>query len=76
MKISEVLQEYHAMPACDRMDLLCRMLRHCVPYEMHFLGVVLLDGVKSHFRTHISKVEMNANRVNYYSTMKEGGVTH
>ena len=63
------------MPACDRMDLLCRMLRHCIPYEMHFLGVVLLDGVKSHFRTHISKVETNANRVNYYSTIKDGGLT-
>ena len=71
-----MLQEYHSMPACDRMDLICRMLRHCVPYEMHFLGAVLLDGVKNHFKTHISKVETNANRVNYYSTIKEGGLTH
>lgn len=76
MRITEILQEYHSMPACDRVDLICRMLRHCVPYEMHFLGAVLLDGVKNHFKTHISKVEVNANRANYYSTIKEGALTH
>ena len=75
MKIADVLQEYQSMPACDRMDLLCRMLRHCVPYEMHFLGAVLLDGVKNHFKNHISKVEGNANRVSYYSAIKGGPLT-
>ena len=42
MKTSEILQAFHGMAACDRVDLLCRMLHHCVPYEAHFLGTCLL----------------------------------
>ncbi len=76
MKITDILQAYHSMPACDRLDLLCRMLRHCIPYEVCFLGTILLDEARSHFKTYISKIEANANRVNYYSTMKDMGLTH
>lgn len=75
MKITEILQAYHSMPACDRLDLICRMLRHCIPYEVRFLGMILLDEARSHFKMHISKAEASANRVNYYSTMKDG-LTH
>ncbi len=76
MKITDILQAYHTMPACDRLDLICRMLRHCIPYEMRFLGTILLDGARSHFKSHIGKIETSANRVNYYSTMKDVGLTH
>lgn len=76
MKITEILQAYHSMPACDRLDLICRMLRHCIPYEVRFLGTVLLDEARGHFRTYVGKVEASANRVNYYSTMKDSGLTH
>lgn len=76
MKITEILQAYHSMPACDRLDLICRMLRHCIPYEVRFLGTILLDEARSHFKAYISKVETSANRVNYYSTMKDDGLTH
>ena len=77
MKITEILQAYHSMPACDRLDLLCRMLRHCVPYEVRFLGTILLDEARSHLKQHISKMEVNANRVSFYSSMvQEGGLTH
>ena len=76
MKITDILQAYHAMPACDRLDLICRMLRHCIPYEMCFLGAVLLDGTHGHYKSYISKMEATANRVNYYSTMKNGGLTN
>lgn len=77
MKITDILQAYNSMPACDRLDLLCRMLRQCIPYEMRFLGTILLDGVRSQYKSHISKMEVNANRVNYYSTMKDDeGLTH
>ena len=76
MKITEILQAYHTMPACDRLDLVCRMLRHCIPYEVRFLGTVLLDQAHGHFKSYISKMEANANRVSYYSTMQEGGLTH
>ena len=76
MKISEVLQAFHSMPACDRMDLFCRMLRHCVPYEMHFLGTVLLDSSKEYYKSFVSKAEVSANRVNYYSSFKDQGLTH
>lgn len=77
MKITEILQAYHSMPACDRLDLICRMLRHCIPYEVRFLGTILLDEARSHFKSCISKMEVNANRVSYYSSLQEGGgLTH
>jgi hypothetical protein len=76
MKITEILQAYHSMTACDRLDLICRMLRHCVPYEARFLGTILLDEARSHFKSHISKMEVNANRVSYYSTLQDGPLTH
>lgn len=76
MKITEILQAFHSMPACDRLDLICRMLRHCIPYEVRFLGTILLDEAQGHFKTYISKIEANANRVSYYSAMKVDGLTH
>lgn len=76
MKITEILQAYHTMPACDRLDLICRMLRHCIPYEVCFLGTILLDQARNQFKSYINKVEISANRVNYYSTMKNSGLTH
>lgn len=76
MKISEMLQAFHTMQACDRMDLICRMLRHCVPYEARFLGTVLLDASREHYKSHVNKIEINANRVNYYVLFQESGLTH
>lgn len=64
------------MPACDRLDLICRMLRHCIPYEIRFLGTILLDEARSQYRAYIAKLEVNANRVNYYSSMQEAGLSH
>ena len=76
MKITEILQAYHSMPACDRLDLICRMVRHCIPYEIRFLGTILLDEARSQSRADIAKLEVNANRVNYYSSMQESGLSH
>ena len=76
MKTSDVLQAFHGMPACDRVDLLCRMLHYCVPYEAHFLGTVLVDTSREHYKSFVSKAEVGANRVNYYSTFKDIGLTH
>ena len=66
MKLSEILQSFHAMPACDRMDLVCRMLRYCVPYELRFLGTVILDAAQEQQKS-FRPAEVNANRVNHYS---------
>lgn len=76
MKTSEILQAFHGMAACDRVDLLCRMLHHCVPYEAHFLGTVLVDTSREHYKSFVSKAEISANRVNYYSGFKDVGLTH
>ena len=76
MKTSEILQAFHGMPACDRVDLLCRMLHYCVPYEAHFLGTVLVDSSKEHYKSFVNKAEVSANRVNYYSGFKDVGLTH
>ena len=64
------------MPACDRLDLLCQMLHYCVPYEAHFLGTVLVDTSREHYNSFVSKAEVSANRVNYYSGFKDAGLTH
>lgn len=75
MKLSEVLQSFHVMSACERLDLLARLLRHCLPYELHFLGTVLCDAAREHFRNLI-RLEQNANHVSHYSGFKEAGLTH
>ena len=76
MKISEILQAFHRLQACDRMDLICRMLRHCVAFESRFLGTVLLDASKEHYKSQVSRIEINANRVNYYKPFQESGMSH
>ena len=75
MRLAEILQAFHTMPACDRLDLICRMLRHCVPHERRFLGTVICDLTREHYKNFIQG-EANANTVNYFSGFKDAGVTH
>lgn len=76
MRIAEILQAFHTMPACDRLDLICRMLRYCVPHELTFLGTVNCDLVKQDYQSLIKTLEVNANRVSYFSSFQDTGVTH
>ncbi len=76
MKLSEILQAFHGLEACDRIDLVCRMLRHCLAFESRFLGTVLVDAAKEHYKSQVNRIEINANRVNYYKSFQESGLTH
>ena len=76
MKLSEILQAFHGLEACDRVDLICRMLRHCLAFESRFLGTVLLDASKEHYKSQVNKIEIHANRVSYYKPFQESGLSH
>ena len=75
MKLPDILNAFHRMPACDRLDLICRLLRSCVPYELRFLGTVILDAARAQMKS-FAATEVVANQVNHYSGFKDGGVTH
>lgn len=76
MKLSDILSAFHKMPTCDRLDLICRLLRDCVPYELRFLGTVVLDAAHTQMKS-FSATEVVANQVNHYSGFKDsGGLTH
>ena len=76
MYISEMMKSFHALPACDRIDLICRILRHCTNYEVKFVGQVMSDVSSSQVKENPS-LEGNANRANYYALFdKETGLTH
>jgi hypothetical protein len=69
MKVPEILSAFHTMPTCDRLDLICRLLRSCVPYELRFLGTVLLDAAHAQMKS-FSALEVVANQVNHYAGFK------
>lgn len=75
MRSTDILQTFHGMPASDRLDLICRMLRHCVPYELRFLGTVVCDTAHEQYKNFV-KADVSANRVNYFSGFKDHGLTH
>lgn len=75
MKLPEILSAFHTMPTCDRLDLICRLLRSCVPYELRFLGTVLVDAAHAQMKS-FTALEVVANQVNHYSGFKSGGLTH
>ena len=75
MKLPEILSAFHTMPTCDRLDLICRLLRSCVPYELRFLGTVLLDAAQAQMKS-FSSLEAAANQVGHYAGFKTSGVTH
>ena len=75
MKIPDILRAYHVMPACDRLDLVCRLLRSCVPYELRFLGTVILDAARAQMKS-FAPTEVVANQVNHFSEFKDAGLTH
>ncbi len=76
MKLSDILQAFHGLEACDRVDLICRMLRHCLAFESRFLGTVLLDASKEHYKSQVNRIEIHANRVSYYKPFQESGLSH
>ncbi len=75
MRMSEILQVFHGMSACDRLDLICQLVRHCLPNELHFLGTLVCDLARAEFKS-LLKAEVTANRVNYFSGFKDHGLTH
>ncbi len=75
MHISDVLQAFHGMSVCDRLDLVCHVLRHCLPNELHFVGTLVCDLARSEYKA-LLKAETAANRVNYYFGFKDHGLTH
>ena len=75
MKTADILQTFHSMPASDRLDIICRMLRHCVPFELRFLGTIVCDTAREQYKSFV-KAELSANRVNYFSGFKDTGLTH
>ena len=75
MKLPDILSAFHTMPTCDRLDLICRLLRSCVPYELRFLGTIVLDAAHAQMKSFAS-LEISANQVNHYSGFKASGVTH
>ena len=76
MRLPDILSAFHQMPTCDRLDLICRLLRGCVPYELRFLGTVLLDATRAQMKS-FAATELVANQVNYYAGFKDGGgLTH
>lgn len=75
MKTPDILHEFHRMPACDRLDLICRLLRSCVPYELRFLGTVILDSTRAQLNSFAS-TEVVANHVNHFSGFKDAGLSH
>ena len=75
MKLPEILRSFHMMPTCDRLDLICRLLRGCVPYELRFLGTVILDATRAEMKS-FAATETTANQVNHYAGFKDSGLTH
>lgn len=75
MKAADILQTFHNMPASDRLDMICRMLRYCVPFELRFLGTIVCDTAREQYKSFV-KAEVSANRVNYFSGFKDTGLTH
>eukprot|EP00731_Ephydatia_muelleri_P026866 Em0018g966a len=75
MYIAEMMRTFHCLPACDRIDLLCRLLRHCTYYEAMFVGHVMADVSASQVKENPA-LEGNANRTNYYAVFKQTGLTH
>lgn len=75
MKLPDILSAFHKMPTCDRLDLICRLLRGCVPYELRFLGTVILDATRVQMKS-FAATEVVANQVNHYSGFKDNGLTH
>lgn len=75
MYIAEMMKSFHCLPACDRIDLICRILRHCTYYEVKFVGYVMADVSLSQVKENPA-LEGNANRLNYYAMFKETGLTH
>ena len=60
MKAADILQTFHSMPASDRLDMICRMLRHCVPFELRFLGTIVCDTAREQYKSFV-KAEVSAN---------------
>ena len=75
MKTSDILHAFHGMPACDRLDLICRLLRSCVPYELRFLGTVVLDSSRVQL-SKFAQAEASTNHVNYFSSFKDTSLSH
>lgn len=73
--MSEVLHAFHGMSTCDRLDLVCHLLRHCLPNELHFLGTLVCDLARTEYKS-LMKAEVTANRVNYFSRFQDHGLTH
>lgn len=75
MKLPDIVSAFHTMPTCDRLDLICHLLRDCVSYELRFLGTVILDATHAQMKS-FAATEAAANKVNHYSGFKASGVTH
>lgn len=75
MHIAEMMRTFHCLPACDRIDLICRLLRHCTYYEATFVGHVMADVSASQVKENPA-LEGNANRVHHYAEFKQTGLTH
>ena len=51
------------------------MLRSCVPYELRYLGTIVLDAAHTQMKSFAS-LEVVANQVNHYAGFKTSGLTH
>lgn len=73
MKVSEIVQAFQCMPACERLYLLCQLLHRCITYEVKYIATVLTGQLRCDPEVQkLSKYESEANRPGFFTSLKEG----
>lgn len=68
--VSEVCTRFHTMAAHKRIELVCNLIRMCMPLELRFFGTCLEDIAKKDF-FYLRENENKANDVSILQSLKD-----